>query len=128
MGEDQQHSKDLISGAERSRDRHRTQWSAQFAVAGELCKLGYEVAFTMGNTTPEADLMVLTPLRKSMFLVDVKGQSTKNFWRIKSKPKRDNLFYVLAYVPVGEKNRFFILPQRELSKLMKEKEYEHSGV
>jgi hypothetical protein len=26
---------------------HQTQWAAQFAVASELCKRGYEVALTM---------------------------------------------------------------------------------
>ena len=109
-----------------SRKRYLTQWAAQFAVAGELCKRGYEVALTMGNTTPEADLMVVAPLRKEMFLIDVKGQSTKSFWRIREKAKRSNLFYVLAYVPIGKPNRFFVLPQHELSKLMKK--YEHSGV
>ncbi len=107
------------------RARYLTQWAAQFAVAGELCKQGYEVAFTMGNTTPEADLVVVSPLRK-MFSIDVKGQCTKNFWRIKQKIKRRNLFYVLAYVPNGSPNQMFILPQRVLSKLMNE--YEHSGV
>ena len=110
---------------EASRARHLTQWAAQFAVAGELCKRGYEVAFTMGNTTPEADLMVVTPSRK-MFLIDVKGQSTRNFWRIRKKVGRNNLFYVLAYVTVDKANRFFVLPQQKLSKLMNE--YEHSGV
>jgi hypothetical protein len=39
---------------------HQTQWAAQFAVASELCKRGYEVSFTMGNTAPVADLMVVT--------------------------------------------------------------------
>ena len=29
--------------------QNQTQWTAQFAVASELCKRGYEVAFTMGN-------------------------------------------------------------------------------
>ena len=43
---------------------HRTQWAAQFAVASELCKRGYEVSFTMGNTTPLADLMVVSPKLK----------------------------------------------------------------
>jgi hypothetical protein len=41
---------------------HQTQWAAQFAVASELCKRGYEVSFTMGNTTPIADLMVVSPI------------------------------------------------------------------
>jgi hypothetical protein len=52
---------------------HQTQWAAEFAVASELCKRGYEVAFTSGHTTPIADLMVVSPKYKTMFLVDVKG-------------------------------------------------------
>jgi hypothetical protein len=47
----------------------RTQWAAQFAVASELCKRGYEVSFTMGNSTPLADLMVVSR-NGAMFLVD----------------------------------------------------------
>ena len=109
-----------------SRGRHLTQWAAQFGAAGELCKRGYEVAFTMGNTTPEADMMVLAPVSRKMFLVDVKGQSTSSFWRIKEKPSRLNLFYVLAYVPLGKPNRYFVLKQSDLTRLMTE--YEHSGV
>jgi hypothetical protein len=109
-----------------STKRHHTQWAAQFFVAGELCKRGYDVAFTMGNATPEADLMVSLP-GGSMFLVDVKGQRTKNFWRITPKPARDNLYYVLSYVPAtNEYPRFFVLSQKTLSKLMIE--YEHSGI
>jgi hypothetical protein len=46
---------------------HQTQWAAQFAVASELCKRGYEVAFTSGHTTPIADLMVVSPKEKQMY-------------------------------------------------------------
>lgn len=74
--------------------RQATQWAAQFAVAAELCKRGCEVSFTMGNCTPLADLMVLAPSGR-MFLVDVKGQSTRNFWRIKAKILHPDLYYVL---------------------------------
>jgi hypothetical protein len=55
------------------RSVHRTQWAAQFATASELCKRGYEVAFTMGNATPLADLMVISPTSKKNILIDVKG-------------------------------------------------------
>lgn len=41
--------------------RCQTQWAAQFSVAGELCKRGYQVTFKMGNTAPVADLMVISP-------------------------------------------------------------------
>ena len=66
----------------------QTQWAAQFAVASELCKRGYEVSFTMGNTTPLADLMVVSPHAKAMFLIDVKGQYRRNPWPIKRKELR----------------------------------------
>lgn len=54
--------KRLQYAATESRDQrgHQTQWAAQFAVASELCKRGYEVSFTMGNATPVADLMVVS--------------------------------------------------------------------
>jgi hypothetical protein len=48
----------------------QAQWAAQFAVASELCKRGYEVAFTLGHNTPLADLMVISPGKKH-FLIDV---------------------------------------------------------
>ncbi|GGG66050.1 hypothetical protein [Edaphobacter dinghuensis] len=97
---------------------HQTQWAAQFAVASELCKRGYEVAFTSGHTTPVADLMVVSPIKKEMFLVDVKGLYRKNPWLIKRKLPRANLFYILAYVPTGEPNQFFVMTQPDATKLI----------
>src|SRR5581483_7039323 len=92
---------------------HRTQWTAQFAVASELCKLGYEVAFTMGNH-PSVDLMVHSPHQKA-FLIDVKGLYKKNYWAIKAKIAKENLFYVLAFVPDNDHNRYFILTQAQVN-------------
>src|SRR6266700_2032822 len=87
---------------------HQTQWAAQFAVASELCKRGYEVALTMGNH-PLIDLMVISPKKHVQFQVDVKGQYKPNFWPVRPKKKTKNLFYVLAFVPKGANNQFFIL-------------------
>lgn len=56
--------------------RMRTQWATQFLVASELVRRDYTVSFTMGNHTPNADLMVGTPSGKQ-FWVDVKGRSAK---------------------------------------------------
>ena len=95
------------------RNPHRTQWAAQFAVASELCKRGYEVSFAMGNRTPLADLRVVSPKQKKMFLVDVKGLYRQTPWIISRKPTRDDLFYILAYVPEERSNRFFILTQEQ---------------
>jgi hypothetical protein len=94
---------------------HQTQWAAQFAVASELCKRGYEVSFTMGHSTPVADLMVVSPSAREMFLVDVKGLHKRNPWIVKRKAPRANLFYILAYVPTAEPNQFFIMSQEDVS-------------
>ena len=79
-------SQPAIGNALKSAARgHQTQWAAQFAVASELCKRGYEVSFTMGNTTPIADLMVVSPIGREMFLIDVKGLYRRNPWVLKRK-------------------------------------------
>jgi len=49
--------------------------------------------------------MVVSPVQKEMFLVDVKGLFRKNPWIVKRKPVRDNLFYILAFVPRDEDNQ-----------------------
>jgi hypothetical protein len=96
-----------VGGQKEKRSRHRTQWAAQFAVASELCKRGYEVSFTMGNRTPLAD--------QKPFLVDVKGLYRRNPWIISRKSAREDLFYVLAYVPEDAPNEFFILTQSQVN-------------
>jgi hypothetical protein len=93
------------------RSSHLTQWAAQFAVASELCKRGYQVALTLGNH-PSVDLMVRSP-QGANFDVDVKGLYKKNYFLITKKELRENLFYVLAYVPEGDENQFFVLSQAE---------------
>jgi len=62
--------------------------------------------------------LVVSPERKEMFLVDVKGQYTKGFWILKPKPTREKLYYVLAYVPTEEVNQFFLLTQEEANTLI----------
>lgn len=118
------------------REGRLTQWAAQFAVASELCKQGYEISFTMGNTTPIADLMVVSPKLKIPFLIDVKGLYRPNPWQIKPKPIRENLFYVFAYVPDKEPNRFFVMTQKqaneyidiELKRLKRSQDYSRPGL
>jgi hypothetical protein len=102
----------------RSERGYFTQWAAQFAVASELCKRGYVVSFTMGNTTPIADLMVVSPQGK-MFLIDVKGLYRINPWLVKCKPVQANLFYALAFVPSDTPNRFFVISQSEIDSLIR---------
>jgi hypothetical protein len=102
------------------RSSHRTQWAAQFAVASELCKRGYEVALTMGNH-PSKDVLVNSP-NEVPFSVDVKGLYQKNFWAVRPKKAKPNLFYVLALVPNEGQNRFFILTQDQANKAIQAEE------
>ena len=95
------------------RSSHQTQWAAQFAVASELCKRGYEVALTMGNH-PTKDLMVSSAAGVS-FGIDVKGLYKRNFWAVRKKPERKDIFYVFAFVPEGAANRYFILTQAQVN-------------
>lgn len=105
--------------------RIRTQWAAQFLAASELARRGYTVAFTMGNYTPIADMMVGTPNRERQFWVDVKGLSSEAFWLVKPKPPQADLYYILVCLaPLVENgsqrkpDQFFILPQKEVNRLI----------
>jgi len=80
----------------------------------------------MGHNTPLADLFVIAPDGKTTFLVDVKGQRTRNFWQIKPKASRSDLFYILAFVPEDQDNRYFILTQEEVNIMLDE--YRNSGI
>ncbi len=76
----------------------RNQWTAQFLVASELVRNGYVVSFTMGNSTPIADLMVGTLDGASSFWVDVKGLGSGRAFLARKKPAHRDLFYVLVRV------------------------------
>ncbi len=55
--------------------------------------------------------MVISPEKHTQFLVDVKGLAGKNYWQIALKEPRNDLFYVLALVPRGSANEFFVMTQ-----------------
>jgi hypothetical protein len=90
-----------------------TQWSAQFYVAAELTRGGYLVSLTLGNAR-FADLLVVSP-RGTQFMIDVKGQSTRNFWLIQRREETKDRFYVLVYLPKGgEAPTYFVVSCEEL--------------
>ena len=105
----------MVKQAQKERQSaHRTQWAAQFAVASELCKRGYQVALTMG-IHPVINLIVVSP-KGVPFLINVKGQYKKHSWPVRLKKARGKLFYVLAFVPDVGRNRFFILTQEAVER------------
>lgn len=100
----------------KSNRSHQTQWAAQFAVASELCKRGYEVSFTLGHSAPLADIVAISPVTKTTVLIDVKGLHKRNSWLVKRKTPRNNLFYVLAYIPINSPNEFYVFRQVEVNR------------
>ena len=99
--------------------KYQTQWASQFYVAAELSRRGYLVSLTLGNA-PVADLLVVSPKQHS-FMVDVKGQSTRNFWLIQRREPNEDLYFVLVYLPKdNEPPRFFVLSSTELMKRREE--------
>ncbi len=68
----------------------------------------------MGNH-PSVDLLVNSP-NQVAFSVDVKGLYKKNFWAVRAKAIKHNLFYILALVPNEGQNRFFILTQEQVNR------------
>lgn len=67
----------------------------------------------MGNH-PSVDLMVTSPEQVS-FGIDVKGLYKRTYWLVKPKPLRTDLFYVFAFVPDEDRNRFFVMSQAEVN-------------
>ena len=103
-----------------TRSDHGTKWTAEFVVAAELSRRGYTVAFTQGSHVPVYDLLAGTSTGEA-FAVDVKGQAFKSAWLVRDKRARTNLFYILAFVPLGgegrEPDQLFILTQDEVRDL-----------
>ena len=111
-----------------------TQWAAQFLVASELVRRGYRVAFTMGNHTADADLMVHSPSTNSTFLVDVKGQKGSSGWLVRRKASNDRLFYILVRLaPQNDGgtergvDKFYVMNQEETNGLIDKFRADHPG-
>jgi hypothetical protein len=80
----------------------------------------------MGNQTPIADLMVGTQ-SGDQFWIDVKGLSSNNAWLVSRRDENHlNLYYILVRVgETREQDRFFILPESEINKLLDKSKREH---
>jgi hypothetical protein len=88
--------------------RYRTQWATQFYAAAELTRRGYLVSFTLGNA-PVVDLLAVSP-QNNHFMIDVKGLSSKNFWLVQERKPKDDLYYILVYLPPDfQSPHFYIL-------------------
>jgi hypothetical protein len=103
---------------------YKTQWTAQFYAAAELTSRRYLVSLTFGNV-PVADLLVQSP-KGQTFTVDVRGQSTRNFWLVQRRNADAHYYFVLVYLtPEFEPPRFFVLTSDQLMK--HRREYENAS-
>ena len=101
--------------------RYKTQWATQFYAAAELTRRGYLVSLTFGNAAV-SDLHVQSP-DGVLFTVDVKGQSSRNFWLVQRRPKIANHYFILVYLPPDLlAARYFVLASDEL--MRRRDEYE----
>lgn len=65
------------------------------------------MSLTFGNA-PVADLLVQSP-EGALFTIDVKGQSTKNFWLIQRREAKSNHYFIFVYLPKdGGSPKYFI--------------------
>ena len=108
----------------KQRLKYKTQWTAQFYTAAELIRRGYLASLNFGNA-PVADLLVQSPEGKQV-TVDVKGQSTHDFWIIQRRETNPNHYFVLVFLAKGQQPpSFYILSSDEMMK--KRTEYEEES-
>lgn len=95
--------------------RSQTGIAAEYYVAGELSRLGFNVSITMGNTK-SIDLLI--EKNEKLVSIQVKGiQRTKSVcWNLNKTKVLPNIIYVLVNLHVdniSEKPEFFVLKAKE---------------
>lgn len=108
-----------LDNAELKLQNTQTGIAAEYYVAGELSRLGYNVTFTFGNTK-SIDLLIEKD--DSIIAIQVKGiQKTKSIcWNLDKTKVKPNIFYVLVNLHIdkpSEKPEFFVLTSDEALKL-----------
>lgn len=99
--------------------RTQTGIAAEYYVAGELSRLGYNVTFTFGNTK-SIDLLIEKD--DNIIAIQVKGiQRTKSIcWNLDKTKVKPNIFYVLVNLHIdtpSSKPEFFVLSSIEALEL-----------
>lgn len=107
-------------------NNYHIQWAGEFAIAAELSRRHYTVAFTLGSAPPPAfDLVCVAP-SGCPFKIEAKGTSGRSFIRtgkaILEMPLRKDLFLIVALVPPAPSSafRFFIMTHEEIRRVWDE--------
>lgn len=99
----------------------QTGIAAEFYVAGELARMGYNVTFTFGNTK-SIDLLI--EKGNNTRAIQVKGiQRNKSLcWNLNKTKVSDNIIYILVNLhadDIEKKPEFFLLTAPEVRDLFK---------
>lgn len=98
--------------------KHNVEQMARGYLMYELARQGYCVQIT-DSRFPSYDMLVVSPSGKH-FGIEVKGQSTKNFWRFDDRTPHPEMFYAFVYVPLEGTPRVFVLDSATTMKLWNE--------
>lgn len=101
--------------------KHNVEQMARGYLMYELARRGYCVQIT-DSRFPTYDMLVVSPAGKH-FGIEVKGQSTKNFWRFNDRAPHPEMYYAFIYVPQEGNPRVFIMDSLSTMKLWNEYKY-----
>ncbi len=93
--------------------RHHTEQAARAYLMYHLAMRGYTIQMT-DSRFPCEDMLVVSPNGKH-FGIEVKGQSTRNFWRYTCPDNNLERFYVFVYVNL-KGSRVFVMTCEEAQK------------
>jgi len=97
---------------------HNVEQMARGYLMYELARRGYYIQMT-DSRFPTYDMLVVSPSGKH-FGIEVKGQSTKNFWRFEERQPHPEMYYAFIFVPQEGKPRVFIMDSASTMKLWNE--------
>jgi hypothetical protein len=98
--------------------KHNVEQMARGYLMYELARQGYRVQIT-DSRFPTYDMLVVSPMGKH-FGIEVKGQSTKNFWRFNDRAPHPEMYYAFVFVPEKGLPRVFIMDSKTTMSLWKE--------
>jgi hypothetical protein len=98
--------------------KHNVEQMARGYLMYELARRGYNVQIT-DSRFPKYDVLAVSPSGKH-FGIEVKGQSTKNFWRFTYRKPHPEMYYAFVFVPQEGPPRVFVVNSKEAMKLWKE--------
>jgi hypothetical protein len=97
---------------------HNVEQMARGYLMYQPARRGYCVQIT-DSRFPKYDMLVVSPSGKH-FGIEVKGQSTKNFWRFKDREPHPEMYYAFVFVPHDDAPRVFIMDSAVTMQLWRE--------